>query len=193
MHEPAWRPRRFLATGTQSQQRDCLRQVRRSVDLRSYYMPFAHAVRSGSDPSPRECDAPGRTRNDGWRIELIVPIQDYSAGPALLGLVGRSLPEAETILARSRRALAITGIEFHLHARPLIKAPRSPAKPALSDREMTCLRLMALGYAQKHIGTLLKITPEAVNVHLRKAAGKLSADSSTHAVVLALNAGLIQV
>ena len=93
----------------------------------------------------------------------------------------------------SESALAITGIEFHLHARPLIKAPRSPAKPALSDREMTCLRLMALGYAQKHIGTLLKITPEAVNVHLRKAAGKLSADSSTHAVVLALNAGLIQV
>lgn len=190
---PTWQPLRFLATGTPDQRGDCIDQVRRCVDLRAYFMPFAHSVRRSNTASPGKDGARGKCHTGRWRSEVVVPIQDYSAGPALLGLLGRSLPDAEIILRRRRYALAVVGIAFHVQACALIRIPRTPPKPTLSDREMICLRLMALGRSLHSIAATLGVTPAAVDRHLARAARKLSATGHTQAVALALTSGLIRI
>lgn len=65
------------------------------------------------------------------------------------------------------------------------------AMPALTKREREVLRLLADGNSNEEIGKALFISPETVRTHLRKAMGKLDADTRTQAVATALRQSLI--
>lgn len=65
------------------------------------------------------------------------------------------------------------------------------ALPALTKREREVLRLLADGNSNEEIGKALFISPETVRTHLRKAMGKLDADTRTQAVATALRQSLI--
>jgi len=63
--------------------------------------------------------------------------------------------------------------------------------PALTQRERDVLRLLANGQSNEEIGKALFISPETVRTHVRKAMGKLEADTRTEAVAKALRQKLI--
>jgi DNA-binding NarL/FixJ family response regulator len=63
--------------------------------------------------------------------------------------------------------------------------------PALTQREREVLRLLADGNSNEEIGKKLFISPETVRTHVRKAMGKLDADTRTQAVAKALRQSLI--
>jgi DNA-binding NarL/FixJ family response regulator len=63
--------------------------------------------------------------------------------------------------------------------------------PTLTQREREVLRLLADGNSNEEIGKTLFISPETVRTHVRKAMGKLDADTRTQAVAKALRQSLI--
>lgn len=63
--------------------------------------------------------------------------------------------------------------------------------PALTERELAVLRLLAEGLQHEAIGERLGIGAETVRTHLRKACVRLGAATRTQAVASALRAGLI--
>lgn len=63
--------------------------------------------------------------------------------------------------------------------------------PQLTQREREVLRLLADGFANEEIGKKLYISAETVRTHVRKAMGKLDADTRTQAVARALRDHLI--
>jgi DNA-binding NarL/FixJ family response regulator len=65
------------------------------------------------------------------------------------------------------------------------------AFPTLTQREREVLRLLADGHSNEEIGKRLFISPETVRTHVRKAMGKLDADTRTQAVATALRQSLI--
>lgn len=67
------------------------------------------------------------------------------------------------------------------------------APPALSDRQLAILRLVAEGLTSKEIATKLEIGPDGVNAHLRTIFSKLGASSRSEAVAIALRTQLIKI
>lgn len=65
------------------------------------------------------------------------------------------------------------------------------ASVSLTQREREVLRLLADGLSNEQIGKLLFISPETVRTHIRKAMGKLDADTRTEAVAKAIRRSLI--
>jgi two-component system NarL family response regulator len=63
--------------------------------------------------------------------------------------------------------------------------------PALTEREVDVLRLMAHGRSNKVIGAELHISEGTVKFHVNNILGKLGADDRTQAVTLALQRGII--
>lgn len=63
--------------------------------------------------------------------------------------------------------------------------------PSLTHRERDVLRLLSDGLSNEEIGRELFISPETVRTHVRKAMGKLDADTRTQAVATALRQSLI--
>jgi ATP/maltotriose-dependent transcriptional regulator MalT len=93
-------------------------------------------------------------------------------------------PEAATI-EYARRLL--------LRARPAVEnAAREPARPALSDRELAVLRLLASGLANKDIGARLSIGLPTVKTHIDGVYRKLGVRNRMQAVAVAVRQGLIR-
>lgn len=63
--------------------------------------------------------------------------------------------------------------------------------PTLTQRERDVLRLLAEGLSNEEIGRRLFISAETVRTHVRKAMGKLEADTRTQAVAKAIRRSLI--
>jgi LuxR family maltose regulon positive regulatory protein len=80
-----------------------------------------------------------------------------------------------------------------LRARPALEnVPREPARPALSDRELAVLRLLASGLANKDIGARLSIGLPTVKTHIDGVYRKLGVRNRTQAVAAAVRQGLIR-
>ncbi|WP_445147469.1 response regulator transcription factor [Dyella sp. Tek66A03] len=61
----------------------------------------------------------------------------------------------------------------------------------LSDREVSVLRLVAIGYTNKRIADVLCVSEDAVKARLKNIMAKLDALDRTHAVTLARNRGFL--
>jgi HD-GYP domain-containing protein (c-di-GMP phosphodiesterase class II) len=68
---------------------------------------------------------------------------------------------------------------------------RSPQAPALSDREIEVLRLVAQGLTNKEVATALDISAKTVGHHLEHVYDKLGATTRAGATVAAVRAGLL--
>ena len=66
------------------------------------------------------------------------------------------------------------------------------AEEALSPMEVRVLRLIANGDTNKEIGVKLSVTEEAVKSHVRNILSKLGTDDRTHAAVVGLRRGIIE-
>ena len=67
------------------------------------------------------------------------------------------------------------------------------ADDALTEREISVLKRVAVGSANKQIATTLGISEETVKAHMKSILAKLAANDRTHAVTIALNRGIIDV
>jgi LuxR family transcriptional regulator, activator of conjugal transfer of Ti plasmids len=65
--------------------------------------------------------------------------------------------------------------------------------PALSQREKDCLIWTARGKSSCDIGTILTISPNTVNFHIKNAMKKLGTASRTVAVIKAIQYDIINV
>ncbi len=70
------------------------------------------------------------------------------------------------------------------------EAPPS-TKPALTEREVEVLRLLARGYSNAHIAQELGISGPTVRFHLRNIYDKTGLQSRTEAVAWAIQQGLV--
>lgn len=64
---------------------------------------------------------------------------------------------------------------------------------ALSPREVQVLELAATGKSNRLIGVQLRISEETVKVHMKSILAKLSAHDRTHAVLLGIERGIIDI
>lgn len=68
---------------------------------------------------------------------------------------------------------------------------RSDELPAMSRRELECLKLTSRGYTSEEIAKLLKLSVHTANQYLTQTTQKLNAVNRMHAVAKALRLGLI--
>ena len=113
------------------------------------------------------------------------------AGQALAagvnGLITKGSPLSE--LVRAVKTVAAGGT----YVDPLLAAPlaRQESRPALSERDEALLEYISNGMTDERIGEALHLSAETVRANVRKVVGTLGARNRTHAVALALKAGLI--
>jgi DNA-binding NarL/FixJ family response regulator len=69
--------------------------------------------------------------------------------------------------------------------------PGAAVGPALSRRELEVIRLLSNGRTNEAMASELFLSPETVRTYVRKAMGKLEADTRTHAVAKAFRLSLI--
>jgi len=63
----------------------------------------------------------------------------------------------------------------------------------LTKRELSVLKLAAMGYGNREIGEALSVSEETVKSRIRSILGKLDASDRTHAVTLAIQRGFLEV
>jgi DNA-binding NarL/FixJ family response regulator len=105
------------------------------------------------------------------------------------GFVLKEAPLPDLVRAVERVAAGDAYVDPVL-AGVLVSA-QSEKIPSLTQREREVLRLLADGLSNEEIGKRLFISPETVRTHVRKAMGKLEADTRTQAVAIALRQSLI--
>ncbi|MEV6522348.1 response regulator transcription factor [Longispora sp. NPDC051575] len=76
-------------------------------------------------------------------------------------------------------------------AQRLVARMRQPAQPALTPREVDVLAAVADGLSNADIGRRLVIAEATVKTHLLRVFAKLDVSDRTHAVVVALDRGLL--
>ena len=120
-----------------------------------------------------DAGAKGYLLKDASREDLFRAVRTVNQGESLIvpGVVSRVL---DRLTALSHRAAH--GDEY----------------PALSDREMEVLQLMARGSANKQIATDLQITESTVKTHVANIFQKLAVSHRTEAVTKAISQGLIK-
>lgn len=81
---------------------------------------------------------------------------------------------------------------YHHLKRFLLRVPPD-AMAGLTDRAVQCLRLVAKGYSLREIAKQLNITERTVNFHIQKMNKALGAKNKYHAVVKALEKGILSI
>ena len=137
----------------------------------------------------------------GWAHEAASPL----AGTALADQPGIVFPVGQE--NGRAGAVAFYGRDVFLDADALCEAhagcfalfsdiatrrpPGGAQPPAISKREIECLRLTANGFTSEEIAAELGLSVHTANQYLTSSAHKLNAVSRIHAVAKALRAGLI--
>ncbi|MDF0490368.1 LuxR C-terminal-related transcriptional regulator [Sphingomonas sp. H39-1-10] len=124
---------------------------------------------------------------------LAVPVQDYAAGPAYLSFYGVEEETAIRLMEERAPELAFVGAQFHALAKTLLPVAGTGHQALLTQREIDCLRLAALGWTISQSSKELGVAHETVVFHLRKVSRKFGTNSKLRAVALAVSAGLIHI
>lgn len=80
----------------------------------------------------------------------------------------------------------------HVHGEVAAEIARHVADDSLSEREVSVLRLVAVGKANKEIAHALSLSEETVKAHLKNIFAKLDVADRTHAVTVAARRGIIE-
>jgi DNA-binding NarL/FixJ family response regulator len=98
----------------------------------------------------------------------------------------------ETIMTNPRVASRILRQFQELPGSQLMVRGEEPLLSALSPREVEVLKCIAQGNSNKHAGHILGISEQTVKNHVSSILRKLVANDRTHAVIIALRQGLIE-
>ena len=117
-------------------------------------------------------------------VQVRSALQSGASGFLLKGMLRKDLRETIRAVHAGQRVIpAEVAIELAEHADAEV----------LSPREIEVLRFVARGDANREIADQLRITEDTVKYHMKSILSKLDAKDRTHAVMLALKRGIIQV
>jgi DNA-binding NarL/FixJ family response regulator len=115
--------------------------------------------------------------------QVLRALKAGARGYLLKGQVNRDLPEAiRAVHSGQKRIPPEIALELAEHA----------TEDDLTSREISVLRLIAAGNANKEIANRLGIAEETVKSHVTNILAKLHANDRTHAVTTALKRGIIE-
>lgn len=153
--------------------------------LQTSSIPFAWRRGARSDPAPSPlATAENPLGLDGAGIAFPLPAAAGRLGLAVFA--GATAPlSGEEIVGLHLRCIGLFS--------SLLEKAQAPAGdvPAMSNRELDCLRLSADGKTSEEIAAMLGLSMHTATQYLTSAAQKLDAVSRTHAVAKALRLGLI--
>jgi DNA-binding NarL/FixJ family response regulator len=116
-------------------------------------------------------------------VQALRALKAGASGYLLKSMLRKELLETiRAVHAGRRRVPAEIATEIAEHA----------ADDALTEREISVLKRVAVGSANKQIAVTLGISEETVKAHMKSILAKLSANDRTHAVTIALNRGIIE-
>ena len=116
-------------------------------------------------------------------VQVMRAFKAGARGYLLKSVLRRDLPETiRAVHAGHKRMPPEVAAEIAEHA----------GAGSLTPREITVLRLVAAGNANKEIAAQLSITEETVKGHVTNVLTKLDARDRTHAVTIALKRGIIE-
>ena len=157
-------------------------------------MPFVWTTASGSGLDARHAEFNHRLRRRSVVAGVCVPISDYVAGPAYLSLFSAYAIAADDAEIHAQiPSLAFAAQQFHGRVKTTLLPTVRGSRSSLTSREITCLRLGALGHTVAESARLLSLAPRTVEFHLRNAVEKLGAPSKLRAILIAVRDGLIEV
>jgi DNA-binding NarL/FixJ family response regulator len=130
--------------------------------------------------------SPARTLLYSGYADSRLAVQALSAG--VHGLIAKGSPMSEVV--RAVRTVAAGGT----YVDPLLGAQlvEASSRSSLSERDELLLKHMSRGLTDERIAVELHLSPETVRANVRRLVQTLDAKNRTHAVALALRAGLIQ-
>jgi DNA-binding NarL/FixJ family response regulator len=115
-------------------------------------------------------------------VQALKALKAGAWGFLLKNTVRRELVETIRMVHRGQqRILAEVALELAMHA----------ADESLSAREMEVLRVVAQGQSNKGVARMLGIAEETVKTHVASVLTKLKANDRTHAVLIGMKRGMI--
>lgn len=183
---------RYLSTSAHADQEDemWIAADPSRVRIRKSYAPFCWSTSADQDLTDGQRAWLDGERGRGVDAGLAIPVQDSAGCPAYISLFGSNEAAIERLIEDRAPELAFIAGQFHMLAKSLLPIAEWIYRgPALSTREIECLRLAALGRTEKESGQILGISRRTVEYHLRNAFDKLGATTKVRAVVLAFGAG----
>jgi DNA-binding NarL/FixJ family response regulator len=117
-------------------------------------------------------------------VQALRALKAGASGYLLKSMLRKELLETIRVVHSGRRRVPPEiAMEIAEHA----------ADDALTEREISVLKRVAVGSANKQIAAALGISEETVKAHMKSILAKLAANDRTHAVTIALNRGIIAV
>jgi DNA-binding CsgD family transcriptional regulator len=158
--------------------------------IRGAYVPFSWSTRISASLTASQRGWLDGERARGVDAGLVIPVQDSAGCPAYLSLFGFDESSIQQLIEKEAPEMAFLAGQFHALAKKLVPIAEWVGRaPRLSNRELECLKLAALGQTVDESGRTLGISGRTVEFHLRNALEKLGAPSKLRAVVLAFGAG----
>lgn len=183
---------RYLSTSSQADREDghWIASDPAIGRIRGAYVPFSWSTRTNAALTVSQRAWLDGERARGVDAGLVIPVQDSAGCPAYLSFFGFDESSIQELIARRAPEMSFLAGQFHALAKTLVPIAEWVGRaPRLSNRELECLRLAALGQTVDESGQTLGISGRTVEFHLRNALEKLGAPSKLRAVVLAFGAG----
>lgn len=160
---------------------------RSTLKLPAYDRPVAHLVFN-------------EAASFGLVNGLSVPIHSAN-GVSMMSMAVDDPGMLKPSASAQRQTLHLLAMHYHLACEralcqpvsaPSLPSPEAPRPPRLSPREREVLQWVAKGKTGWEIAQILNLTERTVVYHVENAKAKLGSSSRSHAVVVALNLGLIE-
>lgn len=117
-------------------------------------------------------------------VQALQALRAGASGYLLKNMVRKELIEIIRAVHSGKR---------HVPAEIAIEIAEHAVNDALTEREVQILRIVAAGKANKSIATELGISESTVKAHMKSILQKLDANDRTHAVIIALKRGVLDV
>lgn len=125
----------------------------------------------------------------GLRSGISVPLHGPEGSFAIMSF---ARPWDREFQNRTITYLQLAALHFHLMVAKLANSDGIEGAPNLSVREKECILWTARGKSSWEIGTILGISANTVNFHIKNVKQKLDASSRTLAAIKAINLGIIE-
>ena len=124
----------------------------------------------------------------GWVEGLVVPIPGGGRRIGLISMAGTS----ELISPEERAYLCLISVNFHLYVRALVCTQGFAAPPAgLTDRELTCVKLVAEGCSDEQIARRMRIAISTAHEFVEKAKRRIGVHSRPALIAVAVSLGIV--
>ncbi|OAP38627.1 LuxR family transcriptional regulator [Sinorhizobium americanum] len=126
----------------------------------------------------------------GLRSGISVPLHDPNGSIAIMSF---AFPKDREFQDRTGTYLELAAFHFHVRLTKLASLDGADEAPDLSSREKECILWAAKGKSSWEVGTILGISENTVNFHIKNAMRKLDTGSRTTAAIKAITFGIIDV